>query len=174
MDESGWLPPEADEPTTDVRRRVVHGDRTHTILVSVVDDTANVRFETTEPSGMIVGRLSGDLPAATLSVVGDLVGKAMSAAGRAHVGTGQAKPRTADRLRARHRNHGARWTAEDEAQLTERFRAGAEVSELSDEFGRNVNGIRARLVQLGLLPAEEWPARLGERPASVDEASQAA
>jgi hypothetical protein len=174
MDESEWLPSEADEPTTDVRRHVIHGDQTHTILISVTDETANVRFEITEPSGISVGRLGGELPAATLSVAGDLVGKAMSAAGRAHGGTGQAKPRNADRLRARHRNHGARWTADDEERLTERFRAGAAVSELSDEFGRNINGIRARLVQLGLLPAEEWPARLGEPPANVDEASQAA
>jgi hypothetical protein len=160
MDDSGWLPDEADEPRTDVHRRLVDGGRCLEFEVRVADENASVQLRVSEPGGLMVGRVSGDLPAGSLSVVGQLIGDAMSAAGRAHRGTdkaGSARPPS------RHRNQGARWTPEEEALLSERFTAGASVAELRSEFGRTDNSIRARLVQLELLPAEEWPTRLGER-----------
>ncbi len=164
MDESEWFPREADEPHTDVRQRTVDGGHRHEVLVSIFAETANVRVAITEPSGLVVGRIAGDVRAAALSAVGDLIGQAMSAARRAHTGTLAPKPSGIERKRAQHRNHGARWTPEEEALLTERFTAGAEISDLCTEFGRNANSIRARLVQLALLPPEDWPAGIRERP----------
>ncbi|HKE66734.1 MAG TPA: hypothetical protein VKB59_19070 [Micromonosporaceae bacterium] len=164
MDESGWLPDEADEPTTNVRRRFVDGGRCHEIMISVAHEAAAVRVHITEPGGRLVGEVSGEIPAVALTIVGELIGDGMFAAGRAHGGTGSnARSDKPDAKRPKLRNQGARWTPDEEALLAERFSAGATIAELRGEFGRTDTSIRARLVQLNLLPADEWPARLGAR-----------
>src|SRR5262245_23512410 len=140
MDESGWLPDEADEPTTNVRRRFVDGGRCHEIMIGVAHESAAVRVHITEPGGRLVGEVSGEIPAAALTVVSELIGDAMSAAGRAHGGTGSAsRPSSPEAKRPKLRNQGARWTPDEEALLAERFTDGDTVEELHGEFRRAVH-----------------------------------
>ncbi|RSN51761.1 hypothetical protein [Actinomadura sp. WAC 06369] len=56
-----------------------------------------------------------------------------------------------ERLRAKHPNHGKPWTADEDAQLTARFRAGARPAELAEEFGRSRGAVRSALLRLGLV-----------------------
>ena len=109
------------------------------------------------------GRVAGEIPTETLSVAGELLGFAMAAAARANGGTSASK---LDGKRRQYTNQGARWTPDEEALLTARFADGAEIADLRREFGRSANSIRARLVQLGHLTADEWPAGLGARRAA--------
>lgn len=46
---------------------------------------------------------------------------------------------------------GERWGAEEEGQLRQEFQAGVDIREIATRHGRNVGGIRSRLVRLGLL-----------------------
>jgi hypothetical protein len=57
----------------------------------------------------------------------------------------------------RHRNQGARWSAEDDDLLTARYQAGATPKELMTEFGRSRGGITARLEHLGLVTPDGVP-----------------
>ncbi|WP_051366477.1 hypothetical protein [Hamadaea tsunoensis] len=63
--------------------------------------------------------------------------------------------------RKKHPKLFTKWTEADEDRLAARFRGGASYAELAAEFGRNVAGIKARLVKLGELTPEQggWVAR---------------
>jgi transposase-like protein len=77
-------------------------------------------------------------------------------------GAEESPPSRLEKKRLKHPNHGHRWTAEDDESLSQQFEAGATIRRLCKEFGRNANAVRARLVRLGLLAAEEgrsWPDR---------------
>jgi hypothetical protein len=163
MDESGWLPAEAEEPRTAVFRRQIDGGREHSVGVEVGSELATVKLTIADANGLSVGRLTGEIPTETLSVAGELLGFAMAAAARADGGTSPAK---LDGKRRQYPNQGARWTPDEESLLTARFADGAEIADLRREFGRSSNSIRARLVQLGHLPADEWPTGLGTRRAA--------
>jgi hypothetical protein len=163
MDESGWLPAEAEEPRTAVFRRQIDGGREHFVGVDVGHAFATVKLTIADADGLSVGRVTGEIPTETLSVAGELLGFAMAAAARADGGMAPAK---FDGKRRQYPNQGARWTPDEETLLTARFADGAEIADLRREFGRSANSIRARLVQLGHLPADEWPAGLGARRAA--------
>jgi hypothetical protein len=163
MDESGWLPAEAEEPRTAVFRRQIDGGREHFVGVDVGTELTTVKLTIADAHGLSVGRVAGEIPTETLSVAGELLGFAMAAAARANGGTSASK---LDGKRRQYPNQGARWTPDEEALLTARFADGAEIADLRREFGRSANSIRARLVQLGHLTADEWPAGLGARRAA--------
>ncbi|GGN43976.1 transposase-like protein [Actinoplanes campanulatus] len=59
---------------------------------------------------------------------------------------------TMDDLRQEHPNSHRRWTPEEEQRLARRAAEGATVPELMAEFGRNENGITARLARLEQRP----------------------
>ncbi|HKD97179.1 MAG TPA: hypothetical protein VKB69_06190 [Micromonosporaceae bacterium] len=160
MNENDWLPDESRQPHTDLHRHMVDGGRHHEITVSADEGTAQVRLDITDPNGLIIGRIAGEIPAAGLSAAGDLLGTVLGAAGIAHTGKGGPLSRL-DRRRRDFPNHGARWTEEDEALLATRFTSGASIADLRDELGRGDNSIRARLVQMGLLPTDQWPIGVG-------------
>ncbi|MFI5591180.1 3'-5' exonuclease [Amycolatopsis sp. NPDC051758] len=69
---------------------------------------------------------------------------------------------TVEDLRRVHPNSHKRWTPDEEQRLAQRRREGATVAELVAEFGRNLNGITARLELLGLLDP-----RQGDSPAGA-------
>lgn len=56
-------------------------------------------------------------------------------------------------------NTGKGWTAEADQELRQLFESGNGVSDLSLYFQRTVNGIRARLVKLGLLDPSQYRSR---------------
>jgi hypothetical protein len=163
MDESGWLPTEAEEARSAVFRRQIDGGREHFVGVDVGTQLTTVKLTIADAAGLSVGRIAGEIPTDILPVAGELLGFAMAAAARADGGTSSAK---LDSKRRQYPNQGARWTPDEEAMLTARFDEGAEIADLRREFGRSINSIRARLVQLGHLPADEWPAALGARRAA--------
>jgi hypothetical protein len=164
MSDSDWPLDEADQPRTDLHRHHLDGGRHHEIVVTAIDATASVRLDITDPTGLIIGRISGEIPAAGLTAAGDLLGATLTAVGRAHASGAEPGVSRMERKRQQHRNHGARWTPDEEVLLTERFNAGVPIAEIREELGRNDNSIRARLVQLGLLAPDQWPAGIGERP----------
>jgi hypothetical protein len=59
------------------------------------------------------------------------------------------------KMREKHPNAYKPWTAEDDARLTELFRASAAVSTLVKEFGRQRGAINSRLVRLGLVEPDD-------------------
>lgn len=144
-------------------RRQIDGGREHFVGIDVGTELTTVKLTIADAHGLSVGRVTGEIPTETLSVAGELLGFAMAAAARANGGTSPAK---LDGKRRQYTNQGARWTPDEEALLTARFADGAEIADLRREFGRSANSIRARLVQLGHLPADEWPAGLGARRAA--------
>jgi ATP-dependent DNA helicase PIF1 len=59
-----------------------------------------------------------------------------------------------DKMRQKHPNAYRPWSAEDDARLSELFRASASVSTLVKEFGRQRGAINSRLIRLGLVEPE--------------------
>lgn len=47
--------------------------------------------------------------------------------------------------------HGERWTEEEDQALTQRFHRGKQIDQLAETHERTPNGIRARLIKLGLI-----------------------
>jgi hypothetical protein len=63
------------------------------------------------------------------------------------------------RVRERYPNTGKPWTEQSDQELRQLFESGNGVSDLSLYFQRTANGIRARLVKLGLLDPSQYRAR---------------
>ena len=57
------------------------------------------------------------------------------------------------RIRESHSRAYEKWTHEEDAQLTEMFRAGAKTHHISDELHRQQSAILSRLKKLGLVKA---------------------
>jgi hypothetical protein len=56
-----------------------------------------------------------------------------------------------ERIREKHQNAYKKWTTEEEAEIVSHFKNGKSVRKISEISGRQVGGIRARLVKLGLI-----------------------
>lgn len=65
-------------------------------------------------------------------------------------------------VQERHPRAYQRWTEDEDAELTERFRAGCTVAEMSKMHGRRPGGISARLVRLGLIDPDTPEREIGE------------
>ncbi|MBV8530682.1 MAG: hypothetical protein JO104_05145 [Candidatus Eremiobacteraeota bacterium] len=63
------------------------------------------------------------------------------------------------RVRERYPNSGKPWSAQADEELKALFESGNTVPDLSLYFQRTANGIRARLVKLGLLQSDEFRTR---------------
>jgi hypothetical protein len=92
--------------------------------------------------GHVVNSLIGEIRLADLPAVTDLVASTLTSLVALH-SPGAAPPTR------RPRNHGIRWTPEDDERLAARFREGAKEKELMAEFDRTRGGIRSRLEYLG-------------------------
>jgi hypothetical protein len=114
MNECGWIPDENQQPHTDLHRHMVDGVHHHEITVTADDGTARVRLDITDPAGVIIGRISGEIPAGGLSAAGDLLGSVLSAAGLAHTALADPEPIRIDRRRL---GFGAHWAPLDEEAL---------------------------------------------------------
>ncbi len=62
-----------------------------------------------------------------------------------------AKPYSLEKLREAYPNAYAPWRAEEDADLTRRYRAGEKTADIAHAFGRQRGAIRARLKKLGLI-----------------------
>ncbi len=56
-----------------------------------------------------------------------------------------------DQIRVKHANAYRKWTPEEEKELTAQFQSGKSIKNISASSGRQVGGIRSRLVKLGLI-----------------------
>ena len=77
-------------------------------------------------------------------------------ANAAEVGDGEAPPEKRlplhiERARKTHRRAWARWTRDEDAQLTTLFQQGAARSEIEQQLGRQPGAITGRLLKLGLI-----------------------
>ena len=63
------------------------------------------------------------------------------------------------RVRERYPNTGKPWSAQTDLELRTLFESGNSISDLSLYFQRTANGIRARLVKLGLLDPSQYQTR---------------
>jgi ATP-dependent exoDNAse (exonuclease V) beta subunit len=52
-------------------------------------------------------------------------------------------------------NHGKKWSPEDEEWLHQSYVAGGQLKEMAAQLGRGVNGIRLKLISLGLMDKED-------------------
>ena len=64
-------------------------------------------------------------------------------------------PAYIERARATHRRAWARWTREEDAQLTALFERGDSPAEIVQALGRQPGAIRSRLLKLGLISETE-------------------
>lgn len=55
------------------------------------------------------------------------------------------------KIREHHQNAYKKWTPKEEVEVVEAFKKGKSIKEISAENGRQVGGIRARLIKLGLI-----------------------
>jgi hypothetical protein len=100
MNDSDWLlDGESRQPHTDLHRHLVDGGRHHEITVSADDGTATVRLDITDEKGLIVGRISGEIPTGGLVAAADLLGAVLGAAGMAHAATVDGRLRRLERRR---------------------------------------------------------------------------
>lgn len=80
-------------------------------------------------------------------------------------------------VQERHPRAYQRWTPEEDAELTEQFRAGSTVAEMANLHDRRRGGITARLVRLGLIEADTPEGEIGRpqgpTPGRPDEATTA-
>ena len=63
------------------------------------------------------------------------------------------------KARKRHPNTGKPWSSDADQELRKVFESGNTIEDLSIYFQRTENGVRARLVKLGLLDATEFQPR---------------
>jgi hypothetical protein len=148
---------ESSDSLTELRRAVVVDGRTHALEVRSDEFRTQVELCITDAAGAIVGSMTGAVEANCLQAAADLVGSALTAAANAHANKGFDTRLRKQRVQEKHRNHGLRWRADEDRELAKRFNESASYAELADEFGRNENSIRARLVLLDLLPTDQWP-----------------
>jgi len=64
-----------------------------------------------------------------------------------------------DQVRKRHPNTGKPWSHEADDELRKLFESGNSIEDLSIYFQRTQNGVRARLVKMGLLEANQFQPR---------------
>lgn len=62
-------------------------------------------------------------------------------------------------IRERHPNTGKPWSAQADDELRKLFESGNSIADLALYFQRTANGVRARLVKLGLLDPSEFQSR---------------
>ncbi len=60
-------------------------------------------------------------------------------------------PGKLEQIRTTHKNAYKKWTTEEEGELIAQFKSGKKIKEIAEATGRQVGGIRARLIKLGLI-----------------------
>ena len=141
-------------------RRVLLGETDYQVTAFPTDDRRiDLCIVSSDGDGRVVSEISGglapaDLPGLTDVLISTLAGLiAMTSPPRPAPPPAQPAPGR----RGRSPNQGARWTGPDDERLVARYRAGARLSELTEEFGRSTGGIRSRLEHLGeLAPGGRW------------------
>jgi hypothetical protein len=149
MDNNRHLPAEAEPPHLTIDRHFTVGD-TQFLITASGTRRIDLAVVACDREGRVVSEISGGISPADLPSVADVVTATLAGLVALHTVTPGRGGRPL--------NHGARWTAEDDARLIERHRQGARQKELMAEFGRSRGGIRSRLIHLGEITEEGPPA----------------
>lgn len=140
-------------------RRLVLGDTDYQVTAFPADDhRIDLCIVSSDPEGRMISELNAGLSPADLRTLTDVLTSTLAGL-IAMTEPPPAPPRTAPPDPAgRHPNRGTRWLPADDERLLTRFRAGAGPRDLTTEFGRSRNAIRARLERLSALePGAPWP-----------------
>jgi hypothetical protein len=152
MDDNQYPPEEAPPPHINLDRHLTIGDTQYLITASGSGGRRiDLAVVACDRDGRVVSEISGGISPADLPIVTDVLASTLAGLVALHP---EHRPPARPPGRGRRPNHGARWTADDDARLIERFRQGAADKDLMAEFGRSRGGIRARLEHLGALPAD--------------------
>ncbi len=133
-------------------RRVVLGDIDYQVTAFPTEDNRiDLCIVSSDADGEVVSEISGGLAPNDLAGLTDVL---VSTLAGLIAMTQLPAPPLALTLgsRVRFPNQGARWSEADDERLILRYRAGARLRELTEEFGRSTGGIRLRLEHLGELP----------------------
>jgi hypothetical protein len=149
-------------------RRLVLGEIDYQVTAFPTDDhRIDLCIVSSDRDGQLVSEISGGLAPSDLPALTDVLTSTL--AGLIAMTRPPASDRPSSAPRDRPPNQGARWSPADDAQLTDRYHAGARLRDLADEFGRSSGGVRARLEFLGVLaPGAPW--RTPDAPAVPDQA----
>ena len=166
MDDNEYMPEEDQRPHLHLERHLTVGPHVYQLTASGTgDESIGLTLSGWNASGEVVSEISGGILPTDLVPVANALTSTLS--GLAALRRQRVTAGTPPAAAKRHRNQGARWTAEDDERLAARFGAGAPQRELIVEFGRSRGGIVARLEHLGLITAD------GERkPAPASEGTE--
>jgi hypothetical protein len=152
MDDNQYPPEEAPPPHISLDRHITVGDTQYLITASGSGGRRiDLAVVACDREGRVVSEISGGISPADLPAVTDVLTATLTGLVALHP---EHRVPARPPGRGRRPNHGARWTADDDARLIERYRQGAADKDLMAEFGRSRGGIRARLEHLGVLPAD--------------------
>jgi hypothetical protein len=151
-------------------RRLVLGEIDYQVTAFPAEDhRIDLCIVSSDGNGQVVSEISGGIAPSDLTSLADVLTSTLS--GLIAMTQPALSSRSPSTRRDRPPNRGTRWTESDDARLINRFRAGARLRDLSDEFGRTGGGIRARLEFLGVLaPGAPWQPALSSstRPPTAE------
>ena len=99
--------------------------------------------------------LRASVPAADLTVLGEVTSQVLAGLGRLAGATPAGNDRFRVRVatdRQRHPNAWTAWTPDDAARVLAGYRAGTTVEELAEELGRKPRAVISRLIKHGMVP----------------------
>jgi hypothetical protein len=128
----------------DLTRDMMINDRRCALRVLVSDGMADVTFDATDPTGVVIGSLSGTIAIEDLVPVTRAIAMTLGSVAKA-LGLTGARSVDLDEVRKSHPRAGMPWSADEDKRLLQRYQDGATLLELSDEFERNIGGIASRL-----------------------------
>ncbi len=139
-------------------RRVVLGEVDYQVTAFPTEDRRiDLCIVSSDGDGRVVSEISGGIDPADLSGLTDVLTSTLAGLIAMTQPPPSARIPPATGQPGRSPNQGARWTPEDDERLVTRYRAGARMRDLMDEFGRTQGGVRARLEFLGeLAPGGRW------------------
>jgi hypothetical protein len=137
-------------------RRLVLGEIDYQVTAFPAEDhRIDLCIVSSDGDGQVVSEISGGIAPSDLTALTDVLTSTLS--GLIAMTQPALSSRSPSGRRDRPPNRGTRWTEADDTRLISRYRTGARLRDLSDEFGRTSGGIRARLEFLGILaPGAPW------------------
>jgi hypothetical protein len=137
-------------------RRLVLGEIDYQVTAFPAEDhRIDLCIVSSDGNGQVVSEISGGIAPSDLTSLTDVLTSTLS--GLIAMTQPALSSRSPSARPDRPPNRGTRWTESDDTRLTDRYRDGARLRDLTDEFGRTPGGIRARLEFLGVLaPGAPW------------------
>ncbi|WP_433376918.1 hypothetical protein ACQPZX_08760 [Actinoplanes sp. CA-142083] len=156
-------------------RRLMIGDTDYQVTAFPADDhRIDLCIVSSDGDGQVVSEISGGLSPGDLVGLTDVLTSTLAGLIAMTSPPMSARSDPPPERRGRHPNQGVRWTPDDDTRLVSRYREGARLRDLIEEFGRSGGGVRSRLEHLGVLQqGEPWrPAASPPPPADAQSAPE--